>query len=66
MVKICDIVYDAGDCWSAVLPIKVTEDNISIVNEFWNRLFFSTLEEAERENNIMHSMYGEYQASVMG
>lgn len=66
MVKIGDIVYDAGDCWSAVMPIKVTEDNISIISEYWNGLFFSTMEEAEHKNNIMHSIYGEYQESVIG
>lgn len=66
MIKIGDIVYDAGDCWSAAMPVKVSEENISAINEFWNRLFFATMEEAECENNIMHSMYGKYQASVWG
>lgn len=66
MVKMGDIVYDAGDCWSAAMPVKVSEENISVINEFWNRLFFATMEEAERKNNIMHSMYGEFQASAIG
>lgn len=49
MPQIGDKVFEAGGWMNNTRQIIVTEDNINIVNQLWNRLFYDNEIDADKQ-----------------
>ena len=56
-----DMCWWYGGAWDYPQRIVVTEKNIKIVLEFWNRLYFEDYETAYRACLQAHAAYGRWQ-----
>lgn len=60
MPQIGDKVFEAGDWIENTKQIVVTEDNINIVNQFWNSLFYDNELDADKQMYKVKAEYGEW------
>lgn len=60
MPQIGDKVFEAGDWMENTKQIVVTEDNINIVNQFWNSLFYDNELDADKRMYKAKAEYGEW------
>ena len=63
-VKVGDKVWKSGGAWDREELVEVTEDDVKIVNMFWDRLYFDSEKKAALVTNIAHAEYGNYQAEA--
>ena len=55
MIKAGDKVWKSGGAWGREELIEVTENDVKIVNMFWNRLYFDSEKKAALATNIVHA-----------
>ena len=56
-LKVGDQVYDSGDAFEWERLVTITENNINIIQKFWNKLYFTTQCEAHKKASDCHAAY---------
>ena len=56
-IPIGKTVFESGGFADAAKAVVVTIENQKIVTMFWNSMYYNTMDEAEHQTRIAHSIY---------